>query len=181
MPDGRGFDRVGGYASAILEVAQAEGELERVERELFAVAQTFSNSNELREALTNPQLGSDLKRSIVDELLGGRASDVTVGLIKLIVGQGHASVLPDIVNSFVTKAAATRAKAVAEIRSAIPLEPATLDRLARALSKATGKDLEVKAVVDPGVVGGIVATVGDMVFDGSVARKLASARQALNV
>jgi F-type H+-transporting ATPase subunit delta len=69
--------------------------------------------------------------------------------------------------------------AVAEIRSAVPLDDETIERLAAALSKATGKKLEVKAVVDESVVGGIVARVGDVVIDGSIASRVESLRHAV--
>jgi F-type H+-transporting ATPase subunit delta len=172
-------ERVSGYAAAVLEIARGEGELERVERELYTVAQTFATSNELRDALTNPQVPVERKQGIIDDLIGGRASSLTVALLSLIVSTGRASELPAIVDAFITQAAATRSKAVAEIRTAVPLDSATVDRLAAALSRVTGKDLEVKVVVDPQVVGGVVARVGDIVIDGSVARRLASLRQAL--
>jgi F-type H+-transporting ATPase subunit delta len=83
------------------------------------------------------------------------------------------------VDRFVALAAESRSKAVAEIRSAVPLEPAVVDRLAAELSRVTGKSLEVKTIVDPAVVGGIVARVGDTVIDGSVARRLAKLREVL--
>lgn len=179
MPNRPDDDRINGYGSALLELATAEGELEKVERELFTIAQTFATSNELRDALTNTQIGRERKQGIIDDLIGSRASDLTVEAVSLIVNLGHASDLPAIVDAFVSKAAASRAKAVAEIRSAIPLEQKTLDRLTAALSRISGKELEVKVIVDPDVVGGIVARIGDTVIDGTVARKLESLRQAL--
>lgn len=172
-------DRIGGYAAAIFDLATAEGANERAERELNTIAQAFSGSDELRSALINPQLPAERKQSIVDDLLGGKASELVQGLVSFIVGQGRGSDLGAIVDEFISRSAAARSKAVAEIRSAIPLDQATLDRLASALSRATGKDLEVKTVVDPSVIGGIIAKVGDTVFDGSVARRLSSVRQAL--
>ncbi len=54
-----------------------------------------------------------------------------------------------------------------------------LERLRAALAHATGKDLELKVIVDPSVIGGVVARVGDVVIDGSVARRLASLREAM--
>lgn len=171
--------RIGGYASALFDLATAEDANERTELELHAIAQAFSNSDELRDALTNPQLPAERKHAIIDDLLGNRASDLVRGLVSFIVGQGRGSDLSAIVDEYIAKSAASRSKAVAEIRSAIPLDQATIDRLTRALSKATGKDLEVRSVVDPDVLGGIVAKVGDTVFDGSVARRLSSVRQAL--
>jgi F-type H+-transporting ATPase subunit delta len=68
---------------------------------------------------------------------------------------------------------------VAEVRSAVPLDDATIGRLAIALGKATGKRVEVKVVVDESILGGIVARVGDVVIDGSVANALGGLRQAV--
>jgi F-type H+-transporting ATPase subunit delta len=68
---------------------------------------------------------------------------------------------------------------VAEIRSAIPLDDETVKRLAAALGKATGKQLEVKVIVDESVVGGIVARIGDTVIDGSIANRFDSLRHAV--
>lgn len=172
-------DRITGYAKGLLAVAEAEEKLGVVESELFSIAESFESSNELRAALTDPQLPADKKSAIIDELLEGKASSLTVGLVQLIVSQGRASELPSIARALVETAAATRNKAVAEIRSAIPLDQETIDRLAAALSKATGKQLEVKAVVDESVVGGIVARVGDVVIDGSVASRFDSLRHAI--
>jgi F-type H+-transporting ATPase subunit delta len=61
----------------------------------------------------------------------------------------------------------------------VPLSEDTVSRLTSALRKATGKDVEVKVVVDPAVIGGIVARVGDTVIDGSIARRFDSVRQAV--
>jgi F-type H+-transporting ATPase subunit delta len=168
-----------GYGAAIFEVAKAEGQLDRLERELFTVARTFATSNELRDTLTNPQLPLERKQGIIDDLIGGRASTLTVGLVSFVVEVGRAADLPAIIDAFIARAAGSRAKAVAEIRSAVPLEPEVVERLSAALSRATGKDLELKVIVDPSVLGGIVARVGDVVIDGSVAHSLASLREAM--
>ena len=172
-------DTVARYAAGILELAQAEGVLERVENELFTIAQTLESSAELRSALTDPQLPLERKQAVVDDLIGGRASPLTVSLVQLVVSQGRASELAAIARSLVEMAAASRDRAVAEVRSAVPLDDETMDRLASALSKATGKAVEVKLVVDESVIGGIFARVGDTVIDGSIASRVESLRQAL--
>lgn len=172
-------DRISAYAKAIFDLAEAEDAVETVEKQLFAIARSFKTSDELRDNLGNPQLPLERKQGVIDDLLGTRASTLTHGLVSFLVGQGRATELPDIVDRFVEIAAESRSKAVAEIRSAVPLEQATVDRLAAALSRVTGKSLEVKTIVDPEVVGGIVARVGDTVIDGSIARRLAELREAL--
>jgi F-type H+-transporting ATPase subunit delta len=172
-------DRAAGYAAAIFELARAEGELERVEGEFTTVARAMTTSPELRSTLTDPQLPPDRKQSIVDDLLEGRASPLTVGLIQLIVSQGRASELADIARSLLETAAASRDRAVAEVRTAIPLDEATIARLTDALGEVTGKVVEVKVMVDPSVIGGVVARVGDIVIDGSISRKVDELRQAV--
>jgi F-type H+-transporting ATPase subunit delta len=172
-------ERTQGYARGIFDMATGEGVLDRVEDELLAVARSFETSPELRSTLTDPQLPVDKKQGILDELIGGRASPLTLGVVQLLVAQGRATDLPAIAAAVADVAAASRDKAVAEVRSAVPLDEQTIQRLTQALSKATGRDVEVKLIVDPAVIGGIIARVGDTVIDGSIATRVASVRQAV--
>lgn len=172
-------DRINGYARGIFEMASGEGSLDRVESELLAIARALETSPELRSKLTDPQLPLDRKQAVVEELIGGRASSLTVGAVQLLVSQNRASELPAIASAVAGAAAASRDKAVAEVRSAVPLDDETVARLTTSLGRATGKDVEVKVIVDPSVIGGIVARVGDTVIDGSIARRVDSARQAV--
>ena len=172
-------ERIQGYARGIFDMASGEGSLDRVEDELLAVARSFETSPELRSKLTDPQLPVDKKQGILEELIGGRASSLTLGVVQLLVAQGRASDLPAIAAAVAEVAAASRDKAVAEVRSAVPLDEETIQRLTQALSRATGRDVEVKLIVDPAVIGGIVARVGDTVIDGSIATRVASVRQAV--
>ena len=73
-----------------------------------------------------------------------------------------------------------RQSVVAEVRAAIPLDEQQRSRLADALSRATGKKVELKTVVDESVIGGVVARVGDQVIDGSLRRRLELARERLS-
>lgn len=172
-------DRTNGYAQGIFEMARAEGQLERVEDELLAVARSFETSPELRSSLTDPQLPTEKKQAIVDDLIGGRASSLTTGVIQLLVSQNRASDLPAIATAVAGVAASSRDKELAEVRSAVPLDDATIERLAAALGRATGKSVEVKVTVEPELIGGIVARVGDTVIDGSIAKRVDSVRQAV--
>jgi len=172
-------DRVTGYAAGIFEIARAEDQLERVQNELLQVARAFRSSDELRDSLSNPQLPADRKAAIVDGLLETRASELTIAFVNFVVGLGRASSLPDIVDELAETAAAAVNREVAEIRTAIDLGPATVERLVAALARQTGKRLEPKVIVDPSVIGGIVARVGDIVIDGSVQTRLSGLREAL--
>lgn len=171
--------RVEAYANALLEVSRAEGHLADIQDELFRFARTFEGSDELRTALTDPALPRERRIAVVEDLLGGKALQTSAALATFIVAAGRAGDLPAIVDRFVELAAAEQRRAVAEVRSAIELTPEQTDRLREALNRATGKDVEVKVVVDPSVLGGIVARVGDLVIDGSVRHRLEQLREQI--
>lgn len=171
--------RVQGYAAALLEIAKAEGVLDTVEDELFRFSRTLAQENRLRSALTDIQLPAEHRAAMVSELLGAKASPHTVNLIRFIVEQGRARDLPSIVESLVALAAAERQKAIAEVRSAIAVDGHQREQLRAAIERATGKVVEVKVVVDPSVIGGLLVQVGDVVFDGTIRRRLSLAREGL--
>jgi F-type H+-transporting ATPase subunit delta len=79
----------------------------------------------------------------------------------------------------VERAAAERKHAVAEVRSAVPLDARRRDKLAKALSKNLGLDVEVKVIVDPSVIGGAAVRVGDTVIDGTVRHRLDQLKEGL--
>jgi F-type H+-transporting ATPase subunit delta len=168
-----------GYAQALFAVADAEGVLPTVENELYAFGKALEQHNDLREALTDATLPAENKHRVIDDLLETRANPVTVNLLDFVIDAGRAREIPKIVEDLAGLAAAEREHALAEVRSAVPLSDAQRDRLISALSAATGRQVDVKVVVDPSVVGGVVARVGYEVFDGSVASRLESVKQRL--
>ncbi len=160
--------RIDGYARALFEIARAEGTIDEVEDELFRFARSFESSDELRNALTDEQVPAGKRQAIVEDLLGGKATATTTQLVSMVVGSGRGRDLPAIVDKLVARAANSKDLSVAEVRSAVALTDDQQDRLKAALANATGKQVSIKVIVDPSVLGGLVATVGDTVIDGSV-------------
>lgn len=167
------------YASALFAVATAEGALDQVERELFDVAKAFEANEQLRSTLTDTAIPVDRRQGVVEDLLGPRAHPVTTALVSFVVGAGRGRDLPDIVDALTKRAAENRKQAIAEVRTALPLSDDQKQRLASALSQRTGKNVDVRVVIDPSVLGGVVAQVGDEVYDGSVRHRLNQLREVL--
>lgn len=167
------------YGEALFRVAAAEGELDAVERHLLAFARLLETEARVRDALTDPALPIENKRALIEETLGERANPVAVRILVFLVELGRARELERIIEVLAEVAAETREADLAEVRSAIPLDEAMIKKLADALSKATGRKIEVRVVVDPSVVGGLVAQVGDEIFDGSIRTRLDDAREHL--
>mgnify|MGYP003333010027 FL=1 len=164
--------KVEAYARALVAIAQAEGGLERVEDELFRVARAFESNDQLRATLSDTTIPSERRQQVVEQLLGGKASATTIQLVGLIVAAGQVRELPAIIGVVVREASQGKSQSLAEVRSAIALSDDQQKRLAAALTKATGKPVNLKVVVDPSVLGGLVATVGDEVIDDTVRTRL---------
>ena len=168
---------VRGYAEALFNVVRAEGELDRVEDELFRFGKILESNHELKQALSDRSMDRDQRAKILEELLADKVSPHTQSLLDFIVAQGRARQLPQILEEVSELAAEARKSVVAEVRSAVPLDDKQRQDLAAALSKATGKNVTIKVLVDPDVVGGVVAKVGDTVIDGTVKRRLEQLRE----
>ena len=164
--------RIDGYARALFEIARAEGTIDEVEDELFRFARSFESSDSLRTALTDEQIPVAKRLAIVEDLLGGKATNTTTQLLSMVVGAGRGRDLPAIIDRLVARASAVRDLEVGEVRTAVPLTEDQKVRLTAALANATGKQINLKVVVDPAIIGGVVATVGDTVIDGSVRTRI---------
>ena len=168
-----------GYAGALLAAAEAEGASDRITDEIFGFARSVEATPALRDALTDPALPVENRLALVADVLGERTHAVTPALIGLVVESGHARDLGRIAELLATSASAKREHVLGEIRSAVALDEGQVERLSEQLSRATGRTVDVKVVIDPSVIGGVVARVGDLVFDGSIAGRLDEARHHL--
>ena len=163
---------VNGYAEALFKVVQAEGELDRVEDELFRFGKLLEQNHELKQALSDQSVDKQQREKVLEELLSDKVSSHTLGLLSFIVTQGRARQLPQILEQVSQLAADARQMVVAEVRTAIPLDETQQAELAKSLSSATNKKVTVKVIIDPSVLGGVVAKVGDTVIDGSIKHRL---------
>jgi F-type H+-transporting ATPase subunit delta len=171
--------QVNAYVTAMYEVAAANNAVPAVEDEMFRLARAYESNDQLRSSLGDSSLPAERRQKIVEQLLAGKAHNVTVQLASMLVGTGHAALLPKVADALVKRASSEKQLEVAEVRSAVALSDAQQSRLAEALTKATGKKVNLKVVVDPSVIGGIVATVGDEVIDDTVRTRLDQVKSRL--
>lgn len=170
-----------GYAKAIFQIAHSEGDLTRIADELFRIARTLESENELRQALTDIAIPTDAKEKLLTDILGTKVSSHTLGILKFVISQGQARNLVKIADELSRLAEQESNREIAEVRTAIALTSDQISRLEAALGKATGKEVTAKVIVDPSVLGGVLARVGDVVIDGTVRHKLQTLNQHLGV
>ena len=172
-------DHVSAYATAALAIAEGEGATEAVERELRAVARAIDGSTELRTALTDQQLPLGRRLAAVEDELLAAAHPATRTVLAMVLAAERAGELSAIV-ARMTDLVAT-GQVTAEVTSAVPLDAQRRAALTAALERATGHELDVRFVVDESVVGGVRATVGDTVIDGSLLKRMSELRTRIGL
>jgi len=165
-------DRTDSYAIAVAAVAGAEGALDSVADELHQFARALESNDDLRTTLADRSIPAARRLGVVADVLGGRAHPITANLVSMIVGADRAGELVAIADAVVSQTASSRGQQVAEVRTAIALTDDQVVRLTEALAAAVGGPVDVKVTVDPSVLGGVVAQIGDTIIDGSVKTRL---------
>ena len=178
MEDTTRTEVLNGYAAGLLAIARAEGNADKLAGELFSIGRAIDGSDELRETITDIRVPLERKQALLADVLDGRVSNMAIALVNMLVGAGKGRDITEVGRLMIDKAAQSQELTVAEVRSAIDLDAATIARLEEKLAAATGKRIKANVIVDPGVVGGLVAKVGDTVFDGSVRSRLQELREA---
>jgi F-type H+-transporting ATPase subunit delta len=173
-----GLERLGAHAA--FTVAESDGSLDRVEDELFTFGRAVDQSPELQLALTDPSVTGESKAALVRDLVGGSAAPVTTALLAHAAANLRGRRPATAVEDLARLASEQRRQVLAEVRSAIALTHEQQVRLAAALTRLQGRQVRVNVVVDPEVIGGIVARVGDDVIDGSIATRLEHARRLVS-
>jgi len=166
--------RLHGYATAVFEEVEAEGEapLEESEDELFRLARVIEGSEDLGSIVTNPDVPVATRLAILDDLLAGRVQALARRLVRYAVRAGRGRDLVATLDWLVERAAAERHLKVADVRAAADVDEDQRSRLAEALSRVAGRSVEVRLTPDPSLIAGMVAVVGDLLVDGSVRHRL---------
>jgi F-type H+-transporting ATPase subunit delta len=172
-------ERLEGYATAVLAPVQGERRLGDVEDELFRFMRIVEGNDDLRVSLTTSEFSFAVRSSIVRDLLAKHARAESTRLAAYATRVGRPRDFPLLLDALVEMVARETNRRVADVRSAIELTAAQRKDLAAALSKFTGHAVDVRVTPEPQLLGGFVATVGDLVIDTSLRRRLEQASDLL--
>ena len=169
------------YAAALFDVARKAGHMDRAAEELQALVGTVQGHDELRRVLETPAIPAQVKKEIISSVLkaAGGYSDEVSRLVLMLAERDRLSLLGQVQAVYAERLLEERKIVPAEVVTASPLSDANRAALSKALGAATGSEVRLTERVDPEIVGGVIARVGSLVFDGSVTRQLERLRQKL--
>jgi len=158
--------------------ANINGELDRVEDELFEISRVIAENFELRKALVGPGTTS-AKSTLVSDVLGKRASESTVRLAVALVTSLRGRSIEAGFADYLSALANRRNRLIANVRVAATITDTQKVRLAQAIEKQVGQPIRVNIQVDPTLIGGVSVKFADELVDGSISNRLAGAGRAL--
>ncbi|CCI53198.1 F0F1 ATP synthase subunit delta [Nostocoides jenkinsii] len=162
---------------AVVDRADRRGKLQDLEDELFRFERIVAGDPELRDVLTNRQGNGAGKAEIVRRLLDGKTTPETVRLAQQAVQAPRGRRLDAVLEAYLALAAKRHNQLTAVVTSATALSEQETARLAEALGRSYGRQIQIQPIVDPSVVGGLKVKIGDEVIDGTIARKLQAVRR----
>jgi F-type H+-transporting ATPase subunit delta len=174
------------YARALLSLARDSGDVVAAtdgfanDLERFAAVLDLDNGL-LRSALENPGITLGERKGVLDAVLPKlELQQITKNFLSLLLDKGRFTVLPEIRVQYMAMADEQAGRVRATVSTARPISPELGAQVQASLEQATGKTVLVQFVVDPALIGGMVAKVGDTVYDASVRSRLMSVQQSLS-
>jgi len=165
------------HAQAVFEIALEKGELEKWQADLEVIAVALKDP-QLAELLENPKLRFSEKEKMLQNILGG-VGPLALNLAKMMVAKNRLGIMDGLLSEFNNMVNAHFGKETAEVITAIPLSDDEKETVRGKLVGVTGKELVVTTEVNPEIIGGVVARVGDKLIDGSVRTRLKELRKDL--
>jgi F-type H+-transporting ATPase subunit delta len=168
------------YANAFADIAMAQGAPQTAVKQLADFGEAFAESAELRNFLGSPAVDTQAKHRVIEKIVARLgAGRIVRNFLFVILDRHRAYLLPEIMIAVQDVVRQRQGIAEAEVSSAVELSSAQKTELAKTLSRLTGKRIEPKYSLDPGLLGGAVARVGDTIYDGSLRSRLAEMRTRL--
>jgi F-type H+-transporting ATPase subunit delta len=164
---------------AVAEAADARGELDELEDELFRFSRVVQGSPALRSALSHQYVPAERKREVVLALVDGKVTEPALRLMSQAVSHPRGRSLDATLEFYANLTAERRERLIAEVHVALALTDTQRTRLAAVLAATYGHEVHLNVVLDPEMVGGMSVRIGQELINGSVASHLADLRRRL--
>lgn len=168
------------YATALADIAQAQGASEALEKQLEAFGELHAESADLRNFLASPAVVSEAKHGVIDKLAARMgAGKIARNFLYVLADNHRTALLDEVLATFREILRQRQGIAQAEISTAVEMSAAQKKELGKTLEKLTGKKVEAQYSLDPALLGGAVVRMGSTIYDGSLRNQLNTLRARL--
>ncbi len=170
----------GRYAKAILDLAREQGIIEQMRADFQTLSGAIEGSRDLQNLLTRPTIPAETKAKLLKEIFSGKVSDLVLSFLDLLASKGRTGSLRSAIYSFERQLDEEMGVEAAQITSAHELDDALRASIEERLASETGSKIRATYLVDPSLIGGFTAVVGDRMIDASVHHQLQRLHETLS-
>ncbi len=168
------------YAKALFALGKEQEKFESYSETLSAIGKLYVDTPEIGDSLTNPLYPLEARQKVMAKIAEiVKADTILTSFLNLVVEKKRAGILPDIADEMQVMVDQEQNISHGSVVSAIELDDALMEKIQAALEKITGKNVILETQVDPNIIGGIIAKVGDLVLDGSIRTQLNGLKESI--
>ncbi|MFD0863088.1 ATP synthase F1 subunit delta [Sungkyunkwania multivorans] len=159
------------YAKAILSLAKEQKVADAVNEDMLSIKNTIAENEELKDALQNPTIKNELKKSILKEVFA-KVNATTDGLIDVLIENKRIGILAIVAEKYHALYETEKGKETAVVTTAVPLSGSLEKKVLAKVMELTGSEVTVENKIDESIIGGFILRVGDLQYNASIAGKL---------
>jgi F-type H+-transporting ATPase subunit delta len=167
------------YAKALFQAALNKDAVDEIQKDIENCKLLIDKDSSFVRFLLSPQILTSAKNELVEKALRGRANDLFVDFILLLIDKKRIDHVHEIFEAHTVIYEAYRGIIKAKVVTAVPLDDAQEAAVMQKLHSETKREIHLKKVTDPDIIGGMVIYLGDKVIDGSVKFQLEGFRKKL--
>jgi F-type H+-transporting ATPase subunit delta len=156
------------YAEALFEVAKEANAVDEIQDDLAEVERVFGDNAKFETLIESPKVTREEAERMIRGAFAAQITKPVLNLLLVLLKRGRQRAVPEVAEAFRALVDADRRQRRVAITTAKPIEPAHAEKLASTLTQKTGLRVLLETAVDPALLGGAVARVGDTVIDGSL-------------
>lgn len=160
------------YAKATLNLAKEKGLAKEINNDMLLIDKTIEENHDLLNMLKSPIIKSAVKKSILTKLFEGKVNVISLGLIRLLIENKRLPLLPLVAVEYTVIYDFLKGVEIAHVTSAVPLNKDLENRILKKVREMSGKDISLKNIIDPSIIGGFILRVGDKQYDSSISSRL---------
>lgn len=159
------------YAKAVLSLATETKTDEQINNDMKHIAKTIAESNDLDNMLKSPVISASIKKSVLSEVFKN-TNKTTLDLINVLVSNNRIDILNQVAVKYNQLFDESKGIQRATVTTAVALTDELKKKVLAKAKELTGKDVEVKNIVDESIIGGFILRIGDVQYNASIANQL---------
>ena len=160
------------YAKATLNLAKEKGLADKVYQDMILIRDTIEENHDLEVMLKSPVVKSKVKKAVLNGVFEKKVNGITIGVIGLLIENKRLGLLPLVAKEYIVIYDFMQGVDKALVTTAVPLDKKLEKEILKRIEDSVGKEISIKNVVDPSIIGGFVLRVGDKEYDSSVSGRL---------